>query len=46
VPAGQEYTKLPLQTGGSSYFMIENSLKQHFLQKPLTRYNSKTFYEE
>jgi hypothetical protein len=29
-PSQPEYTKTQPQTGGSSYFLIENRLKQHF----------------
>jgi hypothetical protein len=46
-PSRLKYTKIPPQTGGSSYFLNEKSPKTGFfyIKKPLTRYNSKTFCE-
>jgi hypothetical protein len=46
-PSQLECTKSPPQTGGSSYFLIEQLLKTVFFnKKPLTRYYSKTFCDK
>jgi hypothetical protein len=34
-PSRQRYTKKPPQTGGSSYILIKNGLKQNFFYKNL-----------
>ncbi len=36
-PSWPEYTKTPLLAGGSSYFLIENCLKQHFYIKAFNK---------
>jgi hypothetical protein len=46
-PSQPEYTKMPPETGGCSYFFIEKSPKTMcFFFKPTTRYNSEAFCEE
>jgi hypothetical protein len=42
-PSQPRYTKIPPQTGGNSYFLIEKSPKTPFKKKPLTRLNSEVF---
>jgi hypothetical protein len=49
-PSRPKYTKIPPETGGSSfissYFFIEKSPKTAVLLKSLTRYNYNTFCEK